>query len=159
MKWIQERKKKNALTVFYRTPSLLYLYQSHWPWTPPILARHYATTTFYYFYYYHSILRCSTKLLPRLKSQPKSLSKKRMVSPLDDLLDAKLKDKNQKWSFGIWRERERRKLPFRCLWFSVSFEPRAYRNESWLGIALPFSFSAMTCWVTVRLWIWLLIAT
>ncbi|KAG8037022.1 hypothetical protein G9C98_004344, partial [Cotesia typhae] len=31
--------------VFYRTPSLLYLCQSHWPWTPPISARHYATTT------------------------------------------------------------------------------------------------------------------
>lgn len=31
--------------LLYRTPSLLYLYQSHWPWTPPISARHYATTT------------------------------------------------------------------------------------------------------------------
>lgn len=73
-----------ALTVFYRTPSLLYLYQSHWPWTPPISARHYATTT--------STTSTTTSTTTTqnsdcsayatlVKSQPKSLSKKRMVSP------------------------------------------------------------------------------
>ena len=114
----KERKEKNALTVFYRTPSLLYLYQSHWPWTLPILARHYATTTFYYFYYYHSKLRCSTKLLPPVKVAAKVVVQKKTGKPAwwltwrknlresereNEISKNKYYNSYQKWHFFYWR--------------------------------------------------------